>query len=570
MTSDSSKLNSSDGALGRELTTLPPALSAAGKYLVEAQETGGGWSYHNGGPISLYHTAVVLAALASADREKFSTDIAQGAYKARAIFGADLTVLVSLEAAYLLRASIAEATPDSQWVQSLVQAIQERLWRELQHPETIRTRDFAETLLILARAKNADKELLSRCANHLVEMERDGDGSWSGDFVGERSVVVTAMAILALDATDKFATGVCVKRGLNYIENAISEGGWEQIGVGSDNFATAVVLRAMAECGDSTRISEGIVVLQSSQNSDGGWGGGPGEPSNNETTAVALSALIACGENRFVTQRAALARISEITARYQAVDSELLKLKRDIEEQVNKRSGKLVEDRDSLRREVERLRKTMMELQQKSEIAQEAAFRERERYRTLSNYLSRDALIPDQRARLVRLAERGALLLIGVISVLTLFLDITGIRFFGFSSSRIFIPMIGISGMGLLATSFLTELFNGQRLSSRLKIEYSMESLHSSRERIYIMDFMEITSELDPRVREELTYALISRIGEMPPDVGMRALDSLVDRYGLDSRIRRPLLHWLESFLVLSLPARRTVLEELRRQSLLG
>ena len=99
-----------------------------------------------------------------------------------------------------------------------------------------------------------------------------------------------------------------------------------------------------------TEIQEGINVLRTLQNKDGGWGNYLNEQSSIDNTAKCISALFACEENKNISLRLALEAISKISENEQNLRLELDKIKHEFNFELERQVGEVVRERDDLRK----------------------------------------------------------------------------------------------------------------------------------------------------------------------------------------------------------------------------
>ncbi len=366
----------------------------------------------------------------------------------------------------------------------------------------------------------------------------------------------------------------------------IADKGWEGIGIGKgDVFTQATVLGALSCCGAIEQIEKGLSVIEAAANSDGGWGPCAGEPTTIESTALVLRAFVACGETRYIPYRSAAASAAALTARCEKLEAELAALSNDIDDRVTRRSREILADRNKIRGDVEKLREELRSARQEN-MALERTIVDRESYyvRALTTFRrQRDHVIP-KAFILERMQSflRPLIVTIAVVVINVVLADHFGLFGAGYLSSAFIKQMLaGALGLsiGAIGSLFLASIWWPAMLAETMtEIDYDRtpylkldgsSKINPFSPSVLALEFAEIASELPGAVSEELVYLLVTRIVDMPSDVGTGYSEKLLSRLDVPRDVQRRVVRWIGRLVSLDPHSRRAVIEQVRRQSLI-
>lgn len=556
----------------KQQTFLAPVLVKASKFLRSARNLEGGWGAYPGLPSDIHYSALAIQALYEAADELSIGVIAQATLYLRQAKGNALSKLKFQELTDLLRVMRCEQKPDYEFTQALLNTLK-RIYAErpLHHDAAI-TRDVASMLRITMSLDRADGDLIKSLTDTLLEQQRLDDGSWPAVSGEQGSVVATSVAIRALASTNDDRARDPLARGLRFVQNQLEAHGWEASGVG-DVYSLAMILRAVSEVPgtDYELIQMGIDTLVEMVNEDGGWGGGPSEPSNIESTTLAVLALLAAGENRFVPARLASAALQESQRLLDQAINERNRLRDDVEMQVQNQINLVVQERDRLRREsddnkksTDRLNEQMRAMRNESESLM-YEFYARERGRWNSNY---GHVFPNLPFLPLTIQQYLWLLWPVAIIVFAVFgfgqvVKLDSSRWKLFAMVGLFLTVLYASWMLYFAISrrSRTSIIRGDEFIREPWLTRGNTSELSRLRDIYF----EMQSEWPSSLREEFVYTLYTDLIDLPLDVSPRYAKELANRYPLPREYARRMQSWIDMVVRLDPTERRILFDQLRR-----
>jgi hypothetical protein len=337
----------------RQQMFLGPDLNRAVRYLENARKPKEAWGPYPKLDCTLYHSCLAIEALYNSCDSRTTGIIADAALYMRRENQAHIKDLNIEDLTSLLLIARCEKHPDEEYRSIILDKLSEA-YRLLENTkDRVSVRTVCCTLLAVAKNDKSTAQWLQGWTNWLLNIQRPEDGSWPIISGEPGSIIATALAVRALAHLNEAQTKAAMRRGIEYLESSLGAEDKPNLGSRRDTFTQAIVLRSLAESSvQSYRyIQEGINELVNKINSDGGWGGGPQEPSSVEHTALCLLALVAAGETRFVPAHLAEAALSETLQISGQIRNELDRLKQDFDQQIQVHCGKVVEELDKLRQE---------------------------------------------------------------------------------------------------------------------------------------------------------------------------------------------------------------------------
>jgi hypothetical protein len=274
---------------------LTPLLMSACAFLEEQRERGI-WGEFQDGPSGLYYSWLAIAALRSTypeDSEEaraLRLRTATIELKAKSMVCDKFELLSMRDTSLFLDILGEQNEPDHAYVERLLDHLEKHFRFALEHPQRVRVRDFAPALVALFEGQGKTV-LVQECIEYLRRIEKEKEGGWPAGAGGDPSIVATTYVLEALRTIDSRRSTDAIRRGERFLEGKIADEGWQQIGVGDDNFTRARVLQVLATSATRDVVESGIVALRSAANVDG-WGLGPQQPTTVEATASALLALV--------------------------------------------------------------------------------------------------------------------------------------------------------------------------------------------------------------------------------------------------------------------------------------
>lgn len=433
--------------------------------------------------------------------------------------------------------------------------IAERLRERFERVDKLSTIVLAQALL----AAETWRENVRPWVDELLRRQRS-DGSWKSARLAEESVAVTAWAVRALSPwRDEASIAQAADHGLAYLRSTLCDLGWDSPALASTYVLTAV-LRALATgLGDPALSENGLHRLRQSQRADGGWGGGPGEPSSSEHTAAAVIALAESDAFRYVPARPALRAVSEMSGALDELNRRQKATAADIEAQVEDRAAQILADRDRLRKEIDDLRKVadLLRVQIPIEGSAENPYPANRR----------NALYPASRSSADPYrASRSSVTVLR--SVLAVVITAVGTAVAGIFANSLTTGMsgtslllVGISVLGSIGVLFLSPKVL-DRARSRQALHLSSIGTAASE----LMDgFVVCTEELTARELQDVAYELISEGAELPRDYARRFFRERFYRQNPDPTATQWLRTWMEDYVNANEDVRKEFLSRLRK-----
>jgi hypothetical protein len=552
---------------------LTPLLSSACAFLEEQRERGI-WGEFQEGPSGLYYSWLAIAALRSTypeDSEEaraLRLRTATIELKAKSMVCDKLEMLNMRDTSLFLDILGEQNEPDHAYVERLVDHLEKHLLFALEHPQRVRVRDFAPALVALSEGHGKTR-LVQECIEYLRRIEKEKEGGWPAGVGGEPSIVATTYVLEALRAIDPHGSMDAIRRGERFLEGKVANEGWQQIGVGEDNFTRARVLQVLATSAAQDVVESGVVALRSAANVDG-WGLGPQQPTTVEATASALLALAACGENRFVPYRTAAAQLTEVIHERDALRSEVEKLQRDFRRQVVNESDKILADRDKWKTDAQALKRKADQLEKELRDTQREAYEEGIRLQRLLRTTRMGTGIRSEFPIQLLLFLIFTLSLPTLTGIVTYFFKDVVIKAFGFELSFLTMGLVITEVLMASIIAFLVMFYFVQRqrrlLYSRRDFahaswaDWASEPVTSA-----VFEFADLMSQVPVEIREEINYSLLNHIVDMPRDVGFQFVQDFLERLKIPSRVNDMMRSWILRFLESDPFSRRAIAEQIRR-----
>jgi hypothetical protein len=503
---------------------VPGPLRRAMTFLLEAQNPGEGWGDYPNLPTDLQVTAQVIAALRTFRRSKADVAAANAAAWTHATHGScdtadDLIALLSIAGT--------EGRAEGSYADRLGDDLGGRI-------ATVSTGLLARALPAAGTARETARPWL----DELLARQR-GDGSWqSAGHAG--SIPVTACAVRALAPWRSLPhVAKAADRGLAYLRAVLGERGWDSPAL-TTTYVLTLVIRALATgTSDSALVEEGLGRLREYQRPDGGWGGGPGEPSSAEQTAAAVIAFAESEAFRYVPLRTARQAVSELTAsladlarRHEALDSQ-------IDARVEERAGRILADRDRLQRRLDDHRRTSDAPREQADAPTEAWSR-----------------IGGEILSWLR-SEAFFFLLVSGSVVVSMAWAIPYV----FRINSIVIRTVVIVVLALVAIFMLA--VSGLGFVTGLKS--SRSSLTGTEAGRLVDGFMRASERLSVGDRQDVAYELVKEGAELPADYARRLFQEWVYRNELDTAVAQDLLRWMDDYVSAGEETRKEFLSRLRK-----
>ncbi|MGV9373095.1 hypothetical protein [Micromonospora tulbaghiae] len=562
---------------GLEESYVPHRLQRSLRWLKEARKPREAWPLFPGLSSDLHASAVVIRTLQLVGNDHLRVEIAESAAFLRETFAPKLSGATVQDLIDLLIAATAESS-ESAYQRSLLVELRTRLPILERGAGGCSTALLAQVLIVAADTPH--KSDMQHWCDILIERQHRYKGYWpDAASIRDESVVATCWAVYALAVWDRAKYAESIRAGLDYLHSFITDSGWEWI-EGQGTYVLSLTLRAFC-FGEGLYASlqeEGIALLTSFMNVDGGWGVQRGEVSGTEYTALALGALVESGVGRFVPCRAAEKVILQITARAEALEAERDRLKQDFDDRVEQQCGRVLRERDKLRQEIEDVKTKVSQFEHRLRLERLESYRLR--HRTEASLRESVAAVtePVTVPTFVRQLMRGSLLplLLGTLVAGTLLTSGYLLADDGSSLGSVFIgaalAALGI-GAGGVVINFVNQYFERRRLlAKRVERLEDLGPTEVTSEDTPIGAlaalFRYATEDLPPDLCEEIVYRLIRQGADMPPEYGRRFASDLLVQMHIPPRYSVRLEAWLDEWLQLKPSSRRAVLTQLRRHLL--
>lgn len=503
---------------------VPGPLRAAMKFLLDAQIRGEGWAGYPHLPADLHVTAQVVTA-ARLFRHQ-AADVATG--NAAVWIGSAFPSLDTTEDLISLLA-VVEGQSDGTDTDGLRGKLAVNLGNG--DPSTVL---LARALLAAEHWPHVARATARPWVDRVLGRQLS-DGSWSSAHLAEESVPVTAWAVRALAPwRDRREVATAADRGLTYLRSVLGKQGWTSPAL-TGTYVLTVVLRALATGSGQAELSEeGLDRLRLLQGPDGGWGGGPGEPSSSEHTAAAVIALAEFEAFRFVSLRLTRLTVAELQSELSELAKKQAVVNANIDAWVEERAGKILADRNRLQQRVDDLQASLKNARMI-------------RRTVLLNLLKRSS-VSAAKARRITVTGLMALLVVGMVVT---WLNAIAMDRFGV------VLRYGIAGVDASVTIALGYLI----VRAEWRESHAVDGMAAS---FLMIDFIEMTDGLSARDSQELAYGLIREGAELPYDYAYRFFQEYIYRRKFPLIRMRQLDNWITAYLKADGKTRKEFLAHLR------
>ncbi|WP_310718386.1 prenyltransferase/squalene oxidase repeat-containing protein [Streptomyces lydicus] len=369
----------------------------------------------------------------------------------------------------------------------------------------------------------------------------------------EVSITATAWAVRSLTILDSDQSKMAVSGGLHYIESQVRNRGWTEICDSQGMYTAALVLQAISstQSGDQAVINDGVQLVRTRMNEDGGWGGGLDDPSGIEYTAAVVMALVESGANRFLPTRVAKEALVDLQLEIREIVAERDSLRDAFERRVLEHCGHIKDERDKLQENLRQASSEVKDLNRR--------LRELERHAAL--YRRSAAGMRTGRSAPKALLVAAAVILAAIACTPYIFSD------------TIAAIVSGILAALLIAGGIFYTLERRRNLHRSLALDEAIMDHLASGPIVFdkrsmtrlLDDFRYATETLPPGIREELVYRLLREGAYIPPDIGSRYTRELLLELHVPPRESQRLEVWLETIMILDPDSRRAFLTQLRR-----
>jgi hypothetical protein len=545
------------------------------KFLENVRIPSEGWGLYPGLPSNLHQSALAvkaLSALGDPSTQGLIVDVAIY-YKENNVKTVQQLPLGDL--VDLLTVVRSELSPDWEYIGKILSVIKKYHKSILANDYIISVRDLGALLLSLQGLDERLAELTNSCAKKLISYQLP-DGSWPASDGSPGCLITTAIALQAFTDLKIDYTKDPIERGLHYLIKSLKAEGDQSLDYTGDTFAKATLLSALAKIPGASYqlISELVNDLLKLLNEDGGWGGGPTEPSTVECTSLALLALTDAGENRYIPARLAEAALHDLSAEVYKVSKELDQLKQDFDGKMQQQIGNVIHERDKLRKENKEIKKEMHKLENIKNIVQKVEIADR-----LVNVLTpfeEDDFIkgrstpPKLLKQLITTTIRDSWQNIIKLYILftTLFILLnnifpeTGKNIFQFIGLKPYLSLIVVFIAITILYIFMTFFQKALKLPNELYENRLTLRLKSPIQLIEYSFFL-MSREWPKGISEELVYLLNREFIELPPEIALRRVEILGNRLMLSTQQKAQLRRWLKTSMDLSVMDRRILFNKL-------
>jgi hypothetical protein len=563
----------------QERTLLPEHLQRAARFLASSRNPGEGWGPSRGLSTDLGQSALAIEALMAIDNADFRAPIAEAALHLQQSIGENFERLSVDELLDYGAVICGDPTFDHEYADLIADEILQRYESLVRGEAELQTGILSRLLLARLVDERAATEIREDWERRLLARQSDSDGGWPALSDGRSSVIPTTLAVRALAKCDQERSRHARNRGLDYLRAAVAEQGWQDLG-GSDLYAAARALRSLGEASvadDERILVVGVRFVLDRRNPDGGWGGAAVGVSTVEATALASLALVSAGENRFVPSR--LARAAMVSAQVHIAETTeaLARFQADFDSAVKQECGRVVDERDTLRREIGRLSKMADDATKQADQYADAARRLENEVSALQRYASetaRYAELPAARAQWIARLTPWLLL-----SVMLLMAGGITVAWFGmFTLLQRIIITAGTLSIGIIPAFFALQMrligfgftrppYTHPPSLPRMGIDadpWAPPRTHRLREEF--RDFL--GPRLPPSLLEELVYRLYGEIVSVPAAVAPRLAFDLARRLGIPPFETDFLARWAEEVAQLEAAEQRLLFDQLRAELL--
>lgn len=567
------------------------------KFLECARTPSKGWGLYPGLPSELHQTALAIKALRSLNDPNTQGLIADVATYYKNDKEKTLQQLSLTDLADLLIVVRSETSLDSDYVEKVLNAIKFQYNSLLTNGQTIPLRDLGLLILSVRDLWDHLKEFNSSWLIKLLNSQLP-DGSWPASDGNTGCVITTSMIVQVLSELE-IQDKEPLQRGLQFLIKFTKEKGRQPSDYIEDTFTTATVLSAISKIPDVPYhlLSDGVNNLLKLKNQDGCWGGGANEPSTVECTSLALLALIDAGENRFVPVRLAEAAFHDVLVGINKISNDLEQLKKDFDGKVQQQIGNVVQERDKLRAENKALKKELRNFEKQAHFFEQVEFADK--FSNILKYSENQTIIKDKSSPtrgilniihdVINLTNpfiiRNTIVIIALTSITWLFYTIISQIIKNKNQSILQSILQAISPLTtinylliimpvLLITMLLIYL---RLLRAKRRFNFDRELFKLERAKIeqiksgYVLPisvlsdaFINVSRDWPHSIREELIYRLNKEFVELPPDIALRLIESLMNRFKLDFDQKIFLRQWIKLIMDLQVADRRVLFDRLR------
>ena len=548
-------------------------------------------------PSELHQTALAIKALRSLNDPNTQGLIADVATYYKNDKEKTLQQLSLTDLADLLIVVRSETSLDSDYVEKVLNAIKFQYNSLLTNGQTIPLRDLGLLILSVRDLWDHLKEFNSSWLIKLLNSQLP-DGSWPASDGNTGCVITTSMIVQVLSELE-IQDKEPLQRGLQFLIKFTKEKGRQPSDYIEDTFTTATVLSAISKIPDVPYhlLSDGVNNLLKLKNQDGCWGGGANEPSTVECTSLALLALIDAGENRFVPVRLAEAAFHDVLVGINKISNDLEQLKKDFDGKVQQQIGNVVQERDKLRAENKALKKELRNFEKQAHFFEQVEFADK--FSNILKYSENQTIIKDKSSPtrgilniihdVINLTNpfiiRNTIVIIALTSITWLFYTIISQIIKNKNQSILQSILQAISPLTtinylliimpvLLITMLLIYL---RLLRAKRRFNFDRELFKLERAKIeqiksgYVLPisvlsdaFINVSRDWPHSIREELIYRLNKEFVELPPDIALRLIESLMNRFKLDFDQKIFLRQWIKLIMDLQVADRRVLFDRLR------
>ena len=567
------------------------------KFLECTRTPSKGWGLYPGLPSELHQTALAIKALRSLNDPNTKGLIADVATYYKNDKEKTLQQLSLTDLADLLIVVRSETSLDSDYVEKVLNAIKFQYNSLLTNGQTIPLRDLGLLILSVRDLWDHLKEFNSSWLIKLLNSQLP-DGSWPASDGNTGCVITTSMIVQVLSELE-IQDKEPLQRGLQFLIKFTKEKGRQPSDYIEDTFTTATVLSAISKIPDVPYhlLSDGVNNLLKLKNQDGCWGGGANEPSTVECTSLALLALIDAGENRFVPVRLAEAAFHDVLVGINKISNDLEQLKKDFDGKVQQQIGNVVQERDKLRAENKALKKELRNFEKQAHFFEQVEFADK--FSNILKYSENQTIIKDKSSPtrgilniihdVINLTNpfiiRNTIVIIALTSITWLFYTIISQIIKNKNQSILQSILQAISPLTtinylliimpvLLITMLLIYL---RLLRAKRRFNFDRELFKLERAKIeqiksgYVLPisvlsdaFINVSRDWPHSIREELIYRLNKEFVELPPDIALRLIESLMNRFKLDFDQKIFLRQWIKLIMDLQVADRRVLFDRLR------
>jgi hypothetical protein len=466
------------------------------------------------------------------------------------------------ELLHLMRISHLHRRNASEFLARTVATLQNRFMIGGDYRGTLRTTQLALLVSVCQEVRWGNREQLAYWRNHLRERQRPETGGWPS-LPGETgSIIPTVFALRALIANTKSEERDAIHQGFHFLDSQLDAYGWSGIGTKGDTYSQAHLLRLLAETPQPNYrlVQEGVEIILSKRNSDGGWGGDFGEPSNIECTSLALVALVTSGAARFVPASLAMVALEDLNEHIATSTTELSELRDRFDAQVQLHCGQVVSERDQLNKKIAGLQ---VELR-RAQVLLTTAEAQPEAIRRLAPVLMaasrREGIVVRNPYVIVSLGVAAAAL-----GIVASYISEGSVNWWIPLVYSVVIPMMSMAMIYIVPKRFIHSNREPTTFADDSGNIPDIPELESGVIRRLRRDFLRLSEEWPVSLREEVTYRLFAELIRLPADIAGRYVEDLVIRLGMRGENRERFEQWARAVAKLTPSSRRILFEQIRR-----